>query len=47
MGVNIVPLHIHYINKLIGNFNINEALKIFYVTFLKYLAAFTSVALKI
>lgn len=47
MGVNIVSLHIHYIEILIGNFNINEALKIFYMTVLKYLAIFTSVAFKI
>lgn len=47
MGVNRVFLHIHYIDVVIGNFNINEALKIFYMTFLKYLATFTSVAFKI
>lgn len=47
MGVNRVFLHIHYIDVLIGNFNINEVLKIFYMTFLKCLAIFISVAFKI
>lgn len=47
MGVNIVSLHIRYMGILIDNFNINEALKVFYMTFLKYLAIFISVAFKI
>lgn len=47
MGVNRVFLHIHYIDILISNFNINEALKLFYMTFLKYLEIFTSVAFKV
>lgn len=47
MCINIVSLHIHYMDILIDNFNINEALKIFYMTFLEYLAIFISVAFKI
>lgn len=43
MGVNTVPLHIYYIDKLIVNFNINEAPKILDIVLLKYLAIFTSV----
>lgn len=47
MGVNRVFLHIHCTDVLIGNFNINEVLKVFYMTFLKYLAIFTYVAFEI
>lgn len=43
MGVNTVSLHIYYIDKLIVNFNINEAPKILDIVLLKYLVNFTSV----